>query len=168
MSGDTEDAPIHSDRPRGITEIDGDVRKLREMHRSQLRFYQQEQRAIWTLIKPGRKDLDDIQLQKLRAGCELLTNADMRKRLAEIDVFLVRNTRGALDVLRAQEKAVGSSDDEQLAMQIKTELIRSAHTFTPDDWALLDEVRRLQATQGSRAASMKSRYPTQKLLKEQG
>lgn len=153
-------------RPRGTTEVDSDIRKLREMIRSQVRMYLQMQRAIWQIVRPGRKELTDVQLMKLRSGIELLVRDDLRGQLQEITDFLSRITKNAIDVERAQDKAIGSMDDAQLQSQIRAEFIRAAHTFGDDEWALLDEVRKLQQTAGARAASMVTRYPTQKIQRE--
>lgn len=163
LDTDTEGESGLTGRPRGTTSADSDLRKLREMIRSQVRMYLQMQRAIWLVVKPTRKPMTDVQLMNLRAGIELLVRDDLRKQLQEITDFLSRITRNALDLERAQEKAIGGFDDAQLQAQIKAEFIRAAHTFGADEWTLLDEVRRLQAAEGARAASLLTRYPGQRM-----
>lgn len=148
--------PRGGQRPPGRSMADTDIGRLREMHRAQVRIHREEQRAIEAMLC-RRRPLNNLEIDKLRQGLILLTEPKLRTRLAEINRFLSQITRAHLDVARAHEKLVGSDDDSQLQAQLRVEFLRAAHTFTDEDWTLLDEVRRLQATEGHHAALLKSR-----------
>lgn len=139
------------------------------MIRSQVRMRKQQQRAIWNLIRIRKQgqELTDMQIAKLREGLAIVVDDDLRKQLAELDVFLMRITRNALDVVKADEKMIGGVDDEQLNAQIRAEVIKAAYTFTEQDWELILEVRRVQRTKGARAAMLLARSPNTNKLKEQ-
>lgn len=154
------------------SKIHEDIRQLREMHRRQVQFYKKEQAAIATILgygpdfKAGVIRMPESQLIMLRAGLQQLTEASLRARLEEIDVFLARITKGALHAARAQELAVASNDDAQLRATMREEFLRAAHTFTPEEWAHLDEVRRVQASKGGGAALLVTRGGMRKLLRD--
>jgi hypothetical protein len=137
------------------------------MHRRQVQLYQQEQRAISVIAGwHAQRPLTDLQIEKLRAGITLLTDATLRARLAEIDVFLTRVTHGSLEAAKAHEAIVGGLDDQQLEATMREEIMRCAHTWSDEEWAVVDEIRRTKKAHGARAAMLVGRQGMARLARE--
>lgn len=149
-------------------QIHDDIAQIRAMHRVQVRLHREEQRVIVKALKlgeRGRAGLTLEELEGLRTGLQMLTSAALQARLEAIDVFLARITRGALHAARAQEVTVAGADDVQLRATLREEFLRAAHTFTEEDWTLLEEVRMAQQLEGQKAASIVSATGLKKLLR---
>lgn len=135
-----------------------DIIALRRMVRKLRRIYEQELKVITVLLgMSARQALTDIQIDKLRVGLTLVTEAKLRERVKELDIALARLSSSAMNVTKAHESLVGTLDDVQLQAVMRTELMRAAHTFSADEWAVLDEVRAVQAKEGHRAAMIAGR-----------
>ena len=141
---------------------DLDIAAIRSLHRKQIALYQQEQKAIAAAVKyrsagSPAKPLTDQQIQVLRVGLSLLSEPDLQRRMEAIDVALTRLTRGSLDAARSHEAIVGEQDDAALKATVREEFLRAAHTFTDEEWQLLDEVREIKRRDGARAAMLAAR-----------
>lgn len=160
-------------RPALMSDQQRDVQAQRELLRNQLRFYRAEQQALakalgfrlethkgqkgLTIGELRRIPLSDSDVQRLRAGLELLTDADLRKRAREITEFIASTTQDLVRLHAQADKLAANASDEELQDTVRTLFMRSAHTFTPDEWALLDEVREKLKTDGARAAMLRMR-----------
>lgn len=135
-----------------------DVSAIKRMLRGLRRLYEQELRAITVLLGyHARAPLSDIAIDKLRVGLQLLTDAQLRGRVKELDIALTRLSRSAADATRAHESIAGALDDVQIQAVMRTEFLRAAHTYTDEEWRLLDEVRAVRKRDGARAAMITAR-----------
>ena len=66
---------------------------------------------------------------------------EMRAELAEIDAFLARSSAAITNVHEVAMKLMEAATTEQLEKQLRAELLMAAKTFTPVEWAILDEAR---------------------------
>lgn len=121
-------------------------------------LYEQELRAVTVLLGYRDKNaLSDIAIDKLRVGLGQVTDAQLRERVKELDIALARLSRTSRDETKGHEALIGSLDDSQLKAVMRTEFLRAAHTFTEEEWKVLDEVRMIQKRDGVRSAMIANR-----------
>jgi hypothetical protein len=53
--------------------------------------------------------------------------------------------RAELELKRTSDAAMRRLDDAQLEATLRAELLKAAHTYTPEEWAMLDRVRAEQS-----------------------
>lgn len=133
-----------------------EVAALLRMFRSLRRIYDLELRAINVLLG-GRGDPSDVVIAKLRGGLLQITDATLRERVKDVTVALSTMAKTMQAIQEHHERLVGSLDDVQIKAVLRQEFQKAAHTFTPAEWQLLDNVRAIQAKDGQKAAFIANR-----------
>lgn len=66
---------------------------------------------------------------------------EWRKDFKNVNETLAQAGQSLIRGIEGNKKNLGSVPTEQLEAQFKSELLRAAGSFTPEEWAVLDKVR---------------------------